>query len=212
MAWAWAYSAASWVLPTPPIPCTECTVTAAPAASARASFSSSGPRPVKWGFRAGTFHTCGNAPGNRAARGIARPAPGKPGGTSGLARPAIAADTMARSRAFAAASASPNKSTPTTPASSPGRSHSATRTVSSFRPVPCGSLAHAACHSAPPYTDVRYSRDRTAMVRAASRVPACMLWIQLVPGTKSHACTRTRWPSSSRIQAIHSAHARSAWV
>src|ERR1035438_8088524 len=50
------------------------------------------------------------------------------------------------------------------------------------------------------------------MVRAASRVPPCMPWIQLLPGTKSHACTRTRCPSSSKSQAIHSAQARSACV
>ncbi len=39
-----------------------------------------------------------------------------------------------------------------------------------------------------------------------------MPWIQLIPGTKSDACTSAQWPFSSKIRAIHSAHVRSAWV
>ena len=48
------------------------------------------------------------------------------------------------------ASGRPNRSTPTTPASSPGRSHSATRATRSFRCFPPGSPAQATCHSADP--------------------------------------------------------------
>ena len=55
----------------PPIPCTDCTVIRGPAASPAATAANSELRPVKFGFRAGTFHTPGIPPGNRA-RGTAR--------------------------------------------------------------------------------------------------------------------------------------------
>jgi hypothetical protein len=202
---------ANWVLPTPPIPRSDCTVTVEPLASSRPSASRSSPRPVKFGLRAGTFHTVGSAPGNRGSRRIARP-PGNSGRVAGCALPEIAEDTIVRSRAFAFASLILNMSTLTTPDSRPGRSHSPTRATSSLRCLPSGSRDQAASHSAVPYSDSRYAGDSTAMVRSARATPSCMPWIQLLPGTNSQACTNTLCPSSCKIQAIHSAHARSAWV
>jgi len=70
---------ASWVLPTPPMPCTDTTVTVDPAARAVARSPSSRPRPVKFGLCAGTFHARGSPPGKQGWSGTARAAPGNCG-------------------------------------------------------------------------------------------------------------------------------------
>jgi len=61
---------------------------------------------VKFGLRAGMFHTCGNAPGNRASCGIARCDGGNGDFSPGLARPAAARATMSVSQSCVAAQSS----------------------------------------------------------------------------------------------------------
>src|SRR5262249_26299111 len=97
-------------------------------------------------------------------------------------------------------------------ASRPGRGQSSTRKTSSFRSLPSGSCCHAACHSTWPYLDSAYAPDRTATVLRARDTPSSIPRTQCEPTPKSHACNRTRNPSSSNTQPIHSAHPRSDCV
>jgi hypothetical protein len=103
-------------------------------------------RPVKFGLRAGTPNTSGNRPGYRE-RSAAVDWPGKGRQPAGRARPC---SIPARSRAAAASSPKPTRSTYTRLASSPGGWKSSTRTGTSSPSSPVGSLAKAARHSASP--------------------------------------------------------------
>ncbi len=208
------YSTANDVFPTPPIPASATTdTTPEEPRSASASSSNCPDRPTNRPSRTGTFHTPGNPPGNTTRPGTARRSGGNGGATSGFPRPPDTASRAApTSSARATCSAQPNRSAPTTCPSNPGRAQSATRNTSSLRSAPCGSAAHAACHSAAPYTDRVYASDSTATVRRARRTPSSIPATQFVPGTRSHACTRTRNPTSSNTHATHTAHGLSAAV
>ena len=201
--------------PTPPIPRSDCTVTVDPPASARPPASASSltaagevrvtrrDLPHRSAARRGT-----------AAHGASPGPPGNPAALCGLG--------PARSPPRTPSSAAgPSPSASATPeqvhADHPGQQPRPVTLCHPHRPAACaaraaGSCSHAACHSAVPNSDSRYAGDSTAIVRSARVTPSCMPWIQLLPGTKSHACTSTWWPSSSSSQAIHSAHARSACV
>lgn len=74
-------------------------------------------------------------------------------GTPGLARPRAAAVICSRNRRRAPVSDRPTRSMPTTPVSRPAGRSPRTHTVISLRCCPFGSSLHAACHSAPAYTD-----------------------------------------------------------
>ena len=96
--------------------------------------------------------------------------------------------------------------------SSPLGSHSRTRTGSRSPRAPVGSLANAAAHSGAVNRDARKSGESTAIVRSACSAACCIARTKFEPGRKSQACSTTVYPASSRTQAIHSAHRRSAPV
>ncbi|KLL11787.1 hypothetical protein BL254_05555 [Protofrankia sp. BMG5.30] len=72
----------------------------------------------------------------------------------------------------------------------PGRSQSSTRTGSSRRCCPSGSVFHAYSHSAP-CAEWLYAAESTTIIRLARATPSFIAATQFDPGGESHAWTST---------------------
>ena len=106
-----AYSAASCVLPTPPMPCRACTTVRSPASSFSRTEISRPSRPVNPGFLVGTFQIRGNIPGRRGPAPPNRLSPpGRPPGNPGSRSGRPSAVTAFSSDRRATSCSTPNTS------------------------------------------------------------------------------------------------------
>ena len=206
-----AYSIASCVLPTPPMPYSACTTALSPDSSASRTETSRPSRPVNPGLRAGTFHTRGLLPG---LRGPVPPArlrlPGNPGLLPGRTGPAAASSSARR----AASSSTPNTSRVISGRSTGGTlsaGTASTRTGTSRSAATPGTCTSVADHSSVVYrSGSKYAAENSATTRSARPSAPLIAVTKFRPAAQSHTSSSTQYPASVSCQATHSAHARSA--